>query len=118
MYYILCDAANTAAAEGGAMGGGLGSILMIVAIFVIFYFFMIRPQQKRQKEMQKMREALGTGDKVVTAGGIHGVIREVGKTYFVVEITKGVSIRVEKNSVYASAEDAQADQQNQQNASK
>lgn len=112
MYYILCDASTgAAAAEGGAMGGGLSSIFMIVAIFVIFYFFMIRPQQKRQKQVQKMREALTAGDKIVTAGGIHGVIREVGNTYFVIEITKGVSIRVEKNSVYASAEDAQADQQ-------
>lgn len=117
MFSILCDAAAIEAAEGGALGGGLGSILMIVAIFVVFYFFMIRPQTKRQKEMQKMREALGQGDKIVTAGGIHGVIREVGKTYFIVEITKGVSIRVEKTSVYASAEDAEADQaqQNRQN---
>lgn len=116
MFYILCDAASAAeaAGEGGALGGGMGSLLMIVAIFVIFYFFMIRPQQKRQKEIQKMRESLGVNDKIVTAGGIHGTIREVGKTYFVVEVTKGVSIRVEKTSVYASAEDAEADQQNQE----
>jgi preprotein translocase subunit YajC len=50
---------------------GLSGILMIVAIVVIFYFFMIRPQQKRQKDIQKAREAMRPGDKVVTAGGIH-----------------------------------------------
>lgn len=114
MYTILCDAAATpaqAAGEGGFLGGGMGSILMIVAIFVVFYFFMIRPQQKRQKEIQKMREALDKGSKVVTAGGIHGVIREVGNTYFLVEVANGVTLRIDKNSIYASAEDAQAAQQ-------
>ena len=67
MFTILCDAAPAAAqpAEGGFLGGGMGSLLMIVAIFVVFYFFMIRPQQKRQKEVQKMRDALGKGDKIV-----------------------------------------------------
>lgn len=117
MLSILCDAApaaGQAAGDAGFLGGGMGSILMIVAIFVVFYFFMIRPQQKRQKEIQKMREALGKGDKVVTAGGIFGTIREVGSNYFVVEVTSGVSIRVDKNSVYASAEDAQS-AQNQTN---
>ncbi len=111
MFTILCDAAAQTQSTEGALGGGLGSILMIVAIFVVFYFFMIRPQQKRQKEIQKMREALGKGDKIVTAGGIHGVIREVGSTYFVVEVTNGVSLRIDKNSVYANAEDANAAQE-------
>ena len=51
-----------------AQGGGLSGILMIVALFVIFYFFMIRPQQKRQKEIKKFRESLNKGSKIVTAG--------------------------------------------------
>ena len=49
--------------------GGLSSILMIVALFVIFYFFMIRPQQKRQKEIKKFRDSLQPGSDIVTAGG-------------------------------------------------
>ena len=49
-----------------AQGGGLSGILMIVALFVIFYFFMIRPQQKRQKEIKKFRESLNKGSKIVT----------------------------------------------------
>lgn len=107
MFNILCQ---TATDSGGNGMGNLTSIVMILVIFAIFYFFMIRPQQKRQKQIQKMRDALGTGDKIVTAGGIHGVIREVGKTYFVVKVDEGVNLRIEKSSVYASAEDAQADQ--------
>lgn len=98
--FILLDAA----AQGA--GGGFGSILMIVALFVIFYFFMIRPQQKRQKEIKKFRDSLDRGSKIVTAGGIYGVIKEVKDLYFIVEISNGVSIRVDKGSVYPSAEDA------------
>ena len=55
-------------------GGGMSMIIMMVAIFAIMYFFMIRPQNKKQKEIQKSREALKTGDKVITAGGIYGKI--------------------------------------------
>lgn len=107
--FILLDAAANQAA-----GGGMGGILMIVALFVIFYFFMIRPQQKRQKEIRKFRESLDRGSKVVTAGGIFGTIESVNDKYFVIEITKGVQIRVDKGSVYPSAEDANmANQQNE-----
>ena len=87
-------------------GGGMGSILMIVALFAVFYFFMIRPQQKRQKEIKKFRDALGKGDKVVTAGGIYGTIREVKENSFLISIDKDVTIRVDKGSVYPSAEEA------------
>jgi preprotein translocase subunit YajC len=91
-------------AAAGSQGNGLGaSLLMMVAIIAIFYFFMIRPQQKKQKEIEKTRNAMTVGDKVVTAGGIHGRIREVGDTFFLIEVSDGVKIKVEKGSVYASA---------------
>lgn len=92
--------------QAGQAGADWGGILMIVALFVIFYFFMIRPQQKRQKEIRKFRESLDRGSKVVTAGGIYGTIQEVKETYFIVEIAPSTSIRVDKGSVYPSAEDA------------
>lgn len=92
--------------QAPAGGADWGGILMIVALFVIFYFFMIRPQQKRQKEIRKFRESLDRGSKVVTAGGIYGTIKEVKDLYFIVEIASGISIRVDKGSVYPSAEDA------------
>jgi len=94
----------------GGEGGGAGSysfILMIVAMVAIFYLFMLRPQQKRQKDLQKAREAMKSGDKVILAGGIHGRIKEVADTNMLIEIAEGVRIRVDKGSVYASADDIQ-----------
>ena len=92
-----------ATATGGSQWSG---IIMMVVIVAIFYFFMIRPQQKKQKEIQKAREALKVGDSVITAGGIYGKIREIGDIYMMIEVANGVSIRVDKASVYASIEDA------------
>lgn len=90
-------------------------IIMIVALIAIFYFFMIRPQQKRQKEIRKFRENLKVGDKVITAGGIYGKIRNVNDTTFQIEIAEGVKIIIDKGSVYPSAaEAAQASQENAQ----
>ena len=59
---------------------GMLNIAFLVAIFVIFYFFMIRPQNKKRKELQNMRESLKKGDSVVTIGGIHGKVVEVKET--------------------------------------
>ncbi|MBD5269637.1 MAG: preprotein translocase subunit YajC [Bacteroides sp.] len=81
-------------------GGGLSGMLMIVAMVVIFYFFMIRPQSKKQKEIKKAREAMTKGDRVVTAGGIHGKIRSISDLTIDLEIAPGVNITVDKASVY------------------
>ena len=89
-----------------AGGGAMQQLVMILMIIVVFYFFMIRPQQKRQKEIQKAREALKVGDKVITAGGIYGKIKEIGDVYMVIEIANGVNIQIDKTSVFASSEDA------------
>ena len=96
------------ATPGGEGGGSYMPIIMIVAMVAIFYFFMIRPQQKRQKDIQRSREAMKTGDKVILAGGIHGRIKEIADTNMIIEIAEGVRIRVDKSSVYASAEDIQS----------
>ena len=94
------------AAAAGAEGGGMSGLIMIGLLFVVMWFFMIRPQQKRQKEIKKFRDSLDRGSKIVTAGGIYGTIKEVRDTYFIVEVSNGVSLRVDKGSVYPSAEDA------------
>lgn len=83
---------------------------MMILIFVVFYFFMIRPQTKKQKELQKQREAMKKGDKVVTAGGIYGEIKEVQENAFIITIAKDVTIKVNKESVYADASDAVAEE--------
>lgn len=91
---------------------------MIILLIVVFYFFMIRPQQKRQKETQKFRNSLKKGDKVLTAGGIHGRIAEINEnsSSLLLEVSSGVRIRVEKSMIYPSAEDAQSDAANPTNA--
>lgn len=99
----------TDGAQGTSFLGGSGSmIIMMVLLFGIMYFFMIRPQQKKQKQLQEARNAIKVGDKVVTAGGVHGKVREIGETFFIVEIAEGTKIKIEKSSVYISAEDTQA----------
>lgn len=102
---VLLQAAG--GAQGGFMSSSGGMIVMMVLLFAIMYFFMIRPQQKKQKQLQEARNAIKVGDKVVTAGGIHGKVREIGDTYFIVEIAEGTKIKIEKASVYVSAEDTQ-----------
>ena len=103
MLNIILDAA--AAGTSGA-GGGIMQILMLVLIVVVFYFFMIRPQSKRQKEIKKFQDSLENGKHIITSGGIYGKVREVKDNYVLVEITDGVKIRVNKNMVSDSPEDA------------
>lgn len=73
--------------------------VMLILIFVVMWFFMIRPQRKQQKELQKFREGLKKGDKVVTIGGIYGTVTEVKDKTLLLEIDSNVKIRVDKNSV-------------------
>lgn len=88
-------------AQGGA---DYSFLIMMVAIFAIMYFFMIRPQNKKQKEIAKFRKNLEVGQSVVTAGGIYGKIKEVEDNTVVVEIAAGVKIKVDKNYIYADAQ--------------
>ena len=86
-------------------GSGWTSIIMMAAVVLIFWLFMIRPQQKSQKEVQRKREALSTGDRIVTSGGLYGTIRDIKETEFVVEIAEGVRVRVDRGSVFPAASD-------------
>lgn len=81
-------------------GGGLSSMLMIVAMIAIFYFIMIRPQSKKQKELKKQRESMQKGDRVVTAGGIHGKIRNIKDSTIMIEVAPGVELEFDKGSIY------------------
>ena len=74
-------------------------IIFIVLIFGMFYFLMIRPQRKRQKEHQQLIEELRKGDRVVTAGGIYGVIETVSEDSVVIKVESGTTMRVAKGSV-------------------
>lgn len=85
--------------------GGMGMIIMLVAMFAIMYFFMIRPQQKKQKEIQNFRKGIEKGQQIVTAGGLYGVVRDIDdvNNVLIVEVANGVRVRVDRNSVFASA---------------
>lgn len=89
-------------------GNSWSGMLLILAMIVVFYFFMIRPQSKKQKEIKKAREALKAGDKIVTAGGIHGRIKDISETTIMVEIAPNVSIKIDKGSVYPLGEEGAA----------
>ena len=80
-----------------AGGGSAQFLIMMVLIFGVMYFLMIRPQQKKQKELVKFRNALEKGQKIVTAGGIYGTVKEVKEGYVLVEVDSNVAIRVDKN---------------------
>lgn len=89
----------------GQGGGDYSFLIMMVAIFAIMYFFMIRPQNKKQKEIQNFRKNLEVGQKVVTAGGIYGKVKDIKDTTVVLEIADNVKITIDKNSIFASAPD-------------
>ncbi len=100
------------APEGGQQGGigALTSTLLpFILIFIIFYFLLIRPQQKRQKEHQKMLESLKRGDKVITAGGIYGVIESVGTNTVTIKISENVKVRFGKGYIAAKRPDTEED---------
>ena len=99
---------EAAPAAGG--GGSMSFLIMMVLIFGVMYFFMIRPQQKRQKELVKFRNALEKGQKIITAGGIYGTIKEVKETYVLVEVDNNVNIRIDKSMVMKDPADLSAQQ--------
>ncbi len=78
-------------------------IIMMIAIFAIMYFFMIRPQQKKQKEIKNFQNAVKEGDKVVTASGVYGVVRRIilEQNTLEIEVAKGVNIIIDRNYIYA-----------------
>ena len=86
---------------GGGQGGPASymNILFIVLIFGVFYFFMIRPQNKQRKETQRMLSELRKGDKVVTIGGIHGVIQSVRENSVILKVDEGCKIEFNRSAI-------------------
>ena len=74
-------------------------IIFLVLLFALMYFLMIRPQRKRRKEHQELIQELKRGDKVITAGGIYGVIESTGEDSIIIKVESGATMRVARNSV-------------------
>ncbi|MBF0952893.1 preprotein translocase subunit YajC [Alloprevotella tannerae] len=81
-------------------GGGIQMIVMLVGLFAIVYFFMIRPQNKKQKEIQKFRNALEVGQDVITIGGIHGTIKRIEDNDIItLNVSTGVEIKFDRSAI-------------------
>jgi len=90
------------AGEPGAPGAEASiwtMLIPLILIVAIFYFLMIRPQRKKQKEHQQLVEELKRGDKVITAGGIYGVIESTSEDSIVIKVESGTTLRIARNSV-------------------
>jgi len=95
---------------GGQGAGGLfGSLVPLILIFVIFYFLLIRPQQKKAKDHRKMIEDLKKGDKVVTSGGVYGVIEAIGANTVTLKIAENVKVKFGKAYIAALRASAEED---------
>lgn len=97
------------ASSASSMAGMLSTFLPMIAIFAIFYFFLIRPQNKKQKETEKMIAALKKGDKVVTIGGIHGVISSTKEKTVVVKVDDNTKIEFNRTAIATVVTDKPAD---------
>lgn len=93
--------AQTAGAADPGLMGSLTTFAPLILMFVVMYFLMIRPQQKRQKELRAMMDALAKGDEVITVGGMLGRVVKVTDTYVTVEVAAGTEVVVQKNAVTA-----------------
>lgn len=84
-----------------AQGGGMSMIIMMVAMFAIVYFFMIRPQNKKQKEIQKFRNSLQVGQDIITIGGIHGTVKSINEedNTVTLEVATGTKMKFEKSAI-------------------
>lgn len=93
------ETATQAVTSSMGAGASLMSLMPMVIIFVIFYFFLIRPQLKRQRQVEEMISNLKKGDKVVAAGGIYGVINKIDGEMVLLEVAEGMKISVTKSSI-------------------
>ncbi len=95
------------AGAASATGSMLSTVVMFGAVFLIFYFMIIRPQNKKQKAMQKMIGAVKKGDRVVTIGGIHGTVHSVKDKTVVIKVDDSSRIEFSKSAL--ASVDAQGD---------
>lgn len=104
----FAQAAGNAAPPGG---GAFSSIIMMLVIFAIFYLILIRPQQKKMKEHKKMVEGLKKGDRIVTSGGIYGMVENASANTLTVKIAEGVKVKITRSSVGAVISEEEANKE-------
>lgn len=110
---MISTVLQTAALAASSAAGSASMWIMLILIFVVMWFFMIRPQRKQQKALEEMRRSLKKGDKVVTAGGIYGVVADLDERTVLMKVDGEVKLRVDKSSIQKDMSD-QAPAQPQQ----
>ena len=81
------------------MGGLVSSLLPFLLIILVFYFLILRPQQKRQKDKQRMLEAIKKGDRIITSGGIHGTVEGLEDKTVLIKVADNTKIKIERSAV-------------------
>lgn len=99
MSFFISDALAEAAPAAAGLSDPLASLILPIGLVVLFYFFLIRPQSKRHKEHKALISGLQKGEEIVTTGGLLGKVTAVGENFITLEISKDVSIKVQKNAV-------------------
>jgi len=97
--HFLAYAMGQGGSGGGGQGGSLGAFIPLILMFVIFYFLLIRPQQKKAKMHKQMLSAIKKGDRVVSSGGLHGVITGIADDVVTMEIAPKVRVKVSRGSL-------------------
>ena len=85
--------------DGGGGGSMISTIIMFGAIFLIFFFMIIRPQQKRAKEREKMLSNVEKGDKVITSGGLHGVVAGIDEKTLLLQVSDNVKLKFDRSAI-------------------
>ena len=97
---FLAYAMGTGGGSGaGGQGGGFGAFIPLILMFAIFYFLLIRPQQKKAKQHREMISAIKKGDRVVSSGGLHGVVTGITDDVVTMEVAPKVRVKVSRASV-------------------
>jgi preprotein translocase subunit YajC len=96
---VFIGGCTTQASPEGGGGSDWTLVIFLVLIFALFYFLMIRPQRKRQKAQQQLMQSLKKGDRVLTVGGIYGVIENLNDNSVVLKVESGATIRVTRSSI-------------------
>ena len=97
--WAYAQTSGAAPSGGGGIFGQINMLIPFIAMFAIFYFLLIRPQQKKQRDLRQMLQNLKRGDRVVTSGGIYGTIVKIRNDIIHLEIADQIRIRVNKNSI-------------------
>ena len=97
--HFLAYAMGQGGSGGGGQGGSLGAFIPLILMFVIFYFLLIRPQQKKAKIHKQMLSEIKKGDRVVSSGGLHGVVTGITEDVVTMEIAPKVRVKVSRGSI-------------------